>query len=215
MTGLREGLESILFLSAIVVDAKDLSSLPIPIISAIILARIVGWVFFTGTKRMPVAVFMKFSAGLLLFIAAGFFSSSTHNFQELGIFGTWNPKVERPWQNTKLYDARECCDDMTNRFWVFMRAMFGWQDQATPLEFFAYGFYWVLAIVLGGLMLRRAKRQLESMKETWRQADEQKAKDAEVNGATSDKNAAPAEFTAAAPEDAVVDYSEPPHVVNQ
>jgi high-affinity iron transporter len=178
MTGLREGLESILFLSAIVVDAKDLTSLPIPIISAIVLARIVGWCFFTGTSRMPVGVFMKCSAALLLFIAAGFFSSSSHNFQELGVFGTWNPKAERPWQNTKLYDARECCDDMTNRFWVFMRAMFGWQDQATPLEFFAYGIYWVLAIILGSLMLRRAKKQLEKMKESWRQVDEQKANDA-------------------------------------
>jgi high-affinity iron transporter len=184
MTGLREGLESILFLSAIVVDAKDLSSLPIPIISAIILARIVGWCFFTGTRRMPVAIFMKFSAVLLLFIAAGFFSSSTHNFQELGVFGTWNPKTERPWQNSSVFDARACCDDMTNRFWVFMRAMFGWQDQPTPLEFIAYTFYWVLAVVLGGLMLTRAKRQLEKMKESWRQADELKAKDAAVNGAT-------------------------------
>jgi high-affinity iron transporter len=196
MTGLREGLESILFLSAIVVDAKDLTSLPIPIISAIVLARIVGWCFFTGTSRMPVGVFMKCSSALLLFIAAGFFSSSSHNFQELGVFGTWNPKAERPWQNTKLYDARECCDDMTNRFWVFMRAMFGWQDQATPLEFFAYGFYWVLAVILGGLMLRRAKKQLEKMKESWRQADEQKAEDAGQTGQTS--NDAPAEFTAQA-----------------
>jgi high-affinity iron transporter len=193
MTGLREGLESILFLSAIVVDAKDLTSLPIPIISAIILARIVGWCFFTGTQRMPVAIFMKFSAMLLLFIAAGFFSSSTHNFQELGVFGTWNPKTERPWQNSRLYDARECCDDMTNRFWVFMRAMFGWQDQATPLEFIAYGLYWVLAVVLGGLMLRRARRQLEKMKESWRQADELKDKDAAVNGPTREAWAQPTE----------------------
>jgi high-affinity iron transporter len=192
VTGLREGLESILFLSAIAVDAKDLSSLPIPMISAIVLARIVGWCFFTGTQRMPVEMFMKFSAMLLLFIAAGFFSSSTHNFQELGVFGTWTPRDDRPWQNSRVFDARECCNDMTNRFWVFMRAMFGWQDQPTPLEFFAYGLYWVLAVVLGCLMLRRAKRQLERMKESWRQADEQKAKDAEVNG----NGAAPPEFIA-------------------
>jgi len=194
MTGLREGLESILFLSAIVVDAKDLSSLPIPIISAIILARIVGWCFFTGTRRMPVTLFVKFSAVLLLFIAAGFFSSATHNFQELGVFGTWIPRAERPWQNSRVFDARECCDDMGNKFWVFMRAMFGWQDQPTPLEFFAYGFYWVLAFVLGGLLLRRAKRQLERMKESWRQADERKATDAETSGAAPvEHDAAPAE----------------------
>lgn len=176
MTGLREGLESILFLSAIVVDARDLSSLPIPIVSAIILARVVGWCFFRSTQGMPVAIFMKFCALLLLFIAAGFFSSSMHNFQELDVFGTWSPKSERPWQNRRVFDARECCNDMTNRFFVFMRAMFGWQDQPTPLEFLAYALYWIIAIIVGAVMLNRAKKHLEQMRESWRRADEQRAR---------------------------------------
>jgi len=171
MTGLREGLESILFLSAVVVDAKDLSALPIPIVSAIILARIVGWCFFKSTNRMRVERFMKGSALLLLFIAAGFFSSSMHNFQELDVFGTWSPKRERPWQNQAVFNAQECCNDMTNRFFVFMRAMFGWQDQPTPIEFFAYALYWISIIVLGRCMILRAKKQLDKMQEQWKQAD--------------------------------------------
>ena len=49
-TGLREGLESIVFLVGVISDVKDLSALPLPIITALILARVVGFCFFQGTK---------------------------------------------------------------------------------------------------------------------------------------------------------------------
>jgi high-affinity Fe2+/Pb2+ permease len=51
-TGLREGLESIVFLVGVISDVKDLSSLPIPIISALVLSRLVGCCFFQGTKKV-------------------------------------------------------------------------------------------------------------------------------------------------------------------
>ena len=71
--------------------------------------------------------FMRGSAILLMFIAAGFFSASMHQLQELDVFGIWSPRAERPWQNQQVWDARECCNDKTNRFFVLMRALFGWQ----------------------------------------------------------------------------------------
>jgi len=175
MTGLREGLESILFLAAVVVDAKDLTSLPLPMITAVILARICGWCFFKGTNKVRVEYFMKGSACVLMFIAAGFFSVGTHNFQELAVFGTWSPKAERPWQNTAVFDASDCCNDKTNRFWVMIRALLGWQDQPTPVEFFAWFFYWMIIATFGYFMLKRVKKQLAEMKERWRLADEEAA----------------------------------------
>jgi FTR1 family protein len=189
MTGLREGLESILFLAAVVVDAKDLTSLPLPIITAVILARICGWCFFKSTNKVRVEYFMKGSSIVLMFIAAGFFSVGTHNFQELAVFGTWSPKADRPWQNTAVWNLSDCCNDKTNRFWVLMRAMLGWQDQPTPIEFFAWGFYWVVIFTVGSVMLRRVKKQLAEMQERWRQADAEKQgqADAEVEGGNGEK----------------------------
>ena len=70
---------------------------------------------------------MRGSAILLMFIAAGFFSASMHQLQELDVFGIWSPRAERPWQNQQVWDARECCNDKTNGFFVLMRALFGWQ----------------------------------------------------------------------------------------
>jgi hypothetical protein len=50
--------------------------------------------------------FMRGSAILLMFIAAGFFSASMHQLQELDVFGVWSPRVDRPWQNRHVWDAR-------------------------------------------------------------------------------------------------------------
>jgi len=174
-TGLREGLESIIFLVGVVSDVEDLSSLPLAIVLALVLARVVGCCFFQGTKKMNVEWFMRASAALLCFIAAGFLSSSMHSLQELGVFGTWSPKAERPWQNQRVYDASGCCNDKTNRFFVLVRALLGWQDQATPVELFAYAFYWIVAMSLGYLLVRRAKQQLARLVEKWRLEDERLA----------------------------------------
>ncbi|CAE8601592.1 unnamed protein product [Polarella glacialis] len=157
-TGLREGMESIVFLVGVVSDLKDLSSLPLPIISALVLSRLVGCCFFQGTRKMRVDWFMRASSLLLLFVAAGFFSSSMHHLQELDVFGAWSPKRLRPWQNQNIWDATDCCNDKSNRFFVLMRALFGWQDQVTPVEVFAYIIYWVIALTSGFFFVRKARR---------------------------------------------------------
>lgn len=174
-TGLREGMESVIFLIGVVSDLSDLSSLPIPIITALVASRLVGCCFFQGTKGMKVAWFLRVSAIILCVIAAGFFSGSAHKWQELGAFGTWSPKADRPWQNQRVFDARECCNDKTNRFFVLMRALLGWQDQPTPLEFIAYALYWVLAAIIGYFAVRMVKRQLEAKVEGWKEADAAKS----------------------------------------
>ena len=42
-----------------------------------------------------------------------------------GVYTTFSDKPKSP---------RECCNDKTNRFFVLMRALFGWQDQAPHLQ---------------------------------------------------------------------------------
>ncbi|CAE8598311.1 unnamed protein product [Polarella glacialis] len=165
-------MESIVFLVGVVSDLKDLSSLPLPIISALVLSRLVGCCFFQGTRKMRVDWFMRASSLLLLFVAAGFFSSSMHHLQELTVFGAWSPKRARPWQNQAVWDATDCCNDKSNRSFVLMRALFGWQDQVTPVEIFAYAAYWVIALTSGFFFVRRAKKELSGKLEEWRRQDE-------------------------------------------
>jgi len=97
----------------------------------------------------------------LVFIAAGAFTSSVHKWQELGLFGTWSPVEERPWQNRMLYDLTGCCSDKTNRFFVLLRALFGWQDTPSPLEALAYTSFWLFAAVNGLLFMLRSRSARE------------------------------------------------------
>merc|ERR1719324_816805 len=128
-TGFREGMESVVFLIGVVSDVSDLSSLPIPIVLALICSRLVGYCFFKGTNRMRVERFMKCSSLLLLFIAAGFFMGSVHKFQELTTqpFGDNTKKDGNgyAWQNTPVWDWSSWANDVTDRFCVLMRALLG------------------------------------------------------------------------------------------
>jgi FTR1 family protein len=163
--GFREGMESIVFLIGVVSEVSDLSSLPIPIALALICSRMVGYCFFKGTNRMRVERFMKCSSLLLLFIAAGFFMGSIHKFQELTTapFGDNSKKdgtTSMAWQNTPVWDWSDWANDVTDRFWVLMRALLGYQDKPTPLEFFAYGFYWIVVITAAVFIVRRVNKQM-------------------------------------------------------
>jgi high-affinity iron transporter len=158
MTGLREGLESIIFLISVITDfpaPSYMASLPIPLILAVVLARICGYVFFQGTKRLSIVPFVRSACLGCCSIAAGMFASSCHKWQELGLFGRWTPAEERPWMNQMVWDASDCCNDKTNKFWVLMRALFGWQDKPTPVEFFAFPLYWIVVIPILLVLIKR------------------------------------------------------------
>ena len=57
-----------------------------------------------------------------------------------------------------------------------MRALFGWQDQATPVEIIAYILYWVAATIIVSLMVWHAKKKMQKMVEKWRLEDEEALK---------------------------------------
>jgi len=172
-TGFREGMESVVFLIGVVSDVSDLSSLPIPIVTALIASRLVGWCFFKSTNRMRVEKFMKCSSLLLLFIAAGFFMGAVHKIQELSaqIFGdnTTKDGDGNAWQNKPVWDWSETANDKTDRFFVLLRALFGYQDKPTPVEMLAYAFYWIVIVIAACLIGRRVNNKI---KESFRPSEE-------------------------------------------
>lgn len=191
VTGFREGLETIIFLFAVVPDLDHPElKLPVSIITALIVSRLLGCMLMYSTSKAPLNLFIKIISTVLLFLAAGFFSMSMHAFQELAAFGTWSPRAERPWQNQAIFDASGCCSDKTNYFFVMMRALLGYQDQPTPIEVFAWILYWIVALAAGYFMIRRAKQQMSAMLERWRREDEEaalKAQEEDVNQTEPEK----------------------------
>jgi len=183
VTGLREGLESIIFLISVITDfpaPSYMASLPIPILLALFLSRVLGYLFFQGTKHMSIKPFVRSACIGCAMIAAGMFTSSMHKWQELGAFGTWSPRSERPWLNSMVFDASECCNDKSNKFWVLMRALFGWQDQPTPVEFFAFPLYWLVVTPILCIMIQRWKKTVQAKLDSWKAEDKAEEEDSEA-----------------------------------
>lgn len=146
VTVLREGMESVLFLTG-VSSGTGVQSIIIPGILGVILGILTGIALWMGGRQIrDLKWFFIISSVLLFFIAAGLMTSGFHNLQLLGALGTWYPYYRRPWFNRYVFHLT-CCNDATNDFWVLMRAMFGYQDRPTSLELIIYFCYWIVVIL--------------------------------------------------------------------
>ncbi|CAG8455878.1 265_t:CDS:2, partial [Diversispora eburnea] len=121
---LRESLESIVFIGGIGFD-KPASGLPIPVITGILAGFFIGWIIYAGSHKLSLHVFFISTTVLLLFIAAGLFSTAIHELEEA-------TKKEGE-EEIVLWNAT-CCDPKKNHFWDIMKTIFGWRSKATLVE---------------------------------------------------------------------------------
>lgn len=131
---LREGIESVLFLTG-VSAGSSVKAVILPGIVGIILGFLCGAiVYFSGRHITSLKWFFVASALLLLFISGGMVVNGTMYFQIAGLFGTMWPYEARPWSNEVLWDVSSCCNPNTNEGWALMRALFGWQAEVLNLQ---------------------------------------------------------------------------------
>ncbi|KAL4423883.1 hypothetical protein ABPG75_001184 [Micractinium tetrahymenae] len=141
---LREGIESVLFLTG-VSQGDGVKSIIIPGIVGVILGLGLGMaIFYTGRTIKSLKWFFILSCGLLLLIAAGLVSQGVVFFTGAGLFGTLFPYEDRAWYNKILWDSSGCCDMYSNEFWSLVRALFGYTDGPTGLNLMYYILYWVI-----------------------------------------------------------------------
>jgi high-affinity iron transporter len=145
---LREGIESVLFLTG-VSAGSSVKAVIIPGAIGILLGGVLGLaIYYTGRSIKSLKWFFIASALLLLFIAAGMVVNGTAFFQLAGLFGTMWPYEWRPWSNRVLWDTSACCDPNSNEFWALVRALFGYQEQPMNLQLLYYCLFWGLALGL-------------------------------------------------------------------
>ena len=145
---LREGIESVLFLTG-TSAGLSVKSVIIPGIIGIIAGSLLGvLVYYSGKTIKSLKWFFIVSSGLLMFIAAGMVINGTGFFTYAGLFGVMFPYEWRPWSNLIVWDASGCCDPNTNEGWALLRALFGWQAEPTNLQVLYWGLYWVVTIPL-------------------------------------------------------------------
>lgn len=149
---LREGIETWVFLFGVGLSEGGWRGIPIPGILAIVVGVTVAFALFRGFAEVDIWAFFFYSTVLLVMFSAGLVSHAFHELQEAGWFGPWtDDKTLRNWWNARMWSTKACCDDKENQFFALLRALFGYQDTPTFVEWATYFAYWILvtAILIG------------------------------------------------------------------
>lgn len=150
---LREGIETFIFLFGSV-SADEYGSwraIPIPGLLAVIVGIAISYLVFKGLLVLDIQSFFEISSIILIAFAAGLVSHAFHELQEVNWFGNWyddGDKSLRDWYNSAMWDTKTCCADDENEFFAMLRALFGYQDTPTFIEWITYFAYWVIVIAL-------------------------------------------------------------------
>lgn len=84
---IREGIETALFLVGQVTSAEaGAPSVLVGALLGIVAAVVIGWIFYTGSRRINLRAFFQWTGVALVFIAAGLLSHGVHEFIEVGEF---------------------------------------------------------------------------------------------------------------------------------
>mmetsp|Transcript_8454 Transcript_8454/g.22257 ORF Transcript_8454/g.22257 Transcript_8454/m.22257 type:complete len:520 (-) Transcript_8454:98-1657(-) len=166
----REGIETVIFL--IGVGSEEASggwrAVPLPGVLGLIVGILVAVLMFKGLLRLNVEAFFLATSMILVAFAAGLVSRAFHELQEANWFGPYKDEngnsidsLERDWYNATMWSTKGCCNDSSNEFFGMMRALFGYQDTPTFLEWITYFAYWAL---IAGILLYMYRAEIRSAK---------------------------------------------------
>ncbi|HEY8486015.1 MAG TPA: FTR1 family protein [Limnochordales bacterium] len=143
MAVLREGVESVLFLAAILLAAPQraalwgaLAGLAAAVALATLMAR--AWV------RLELRAFFLYTGLLLVLVAAGLLASGVHELQEAGLIGVL---AQPAWDTRAVLDDRGLAGSLLN-------ALFGYRATPSVLE----AAVWLAYLALVGVRYARATR---------------------------------------------------------
>ena len=132
----REGLETVLFLSALAYTGQGLSLAGG--LLGMVLAVLLIWMLISGTQRVPLQIFFRYTSLLLIVIAAGLLGSAVAMLQSAGFpLGPSAP----------LFDISSILPDTTG-LGVFLRGLFGYNATPTPPQFALWAVYLLVAVML-------------------------------------------------------------------
>ena len=130
---LREGLETVLFLLGSSVGHERALDRAIGGIAGVAVAVFVGYLIYSGSRRVNLRSFFKLTGFFVLVFAAGLVAKGVHEFQEAGFFGTFN---EHLWAISSSF-----LNPDSSRFAEFLKGLFGWNPEPSVemvIAYFAY-----------------------------------------------------------------------------
>jgi high-affinity iron transporter len=136
---LREGIETVLFLTAAAFSATPADTL-IGGVVGLVIALGLGWLVFVAGKRLNVRVFFEATSILLILFAAGLLAHGVHELQEADLL----PVVfEHVWDVNPILDENGVVGS-------FLKALFGYNGNPSLIEVLAYvGYFIAIAVATG------------------------------------------------------------------
>ncbi len=139
---IREGLETSIFLVGQATSVRaDASSIVLGAVLGLVASVGIGWIFYTGSRRIDLRSFFRWTGIGLIFIAAGLLSQAVHELIEVGAI---------PIGTQTAYDASRVLPDASG-VGQFLRAILGYS--AAP-EFTTLGVHIAYLVAVLGLYLR-------------------------------------------------------------
>ena len=131
----REGLETALFLLAVVFDSSATST-AIGAFSGLALAIVLGYGIYRGGERINLRLFFQVTGGLIIAVAAGLFAKGVHELQEAGVFDTLHAPV---------WDVQSNPIIGHGQFTNFLKGFLGWSPDPSIEQLAVWAIYLVLA----------------------------------------------------------------------
>jgi high-affinity iron transporter len=139
---IREGLETSIFLVGQATSVRaDAPSIVLGALLGLAAAVGIGWIFYTGSRRIDLRSFFRWTGIGLIFIAAGLLSQAIHELVEVGAI---------PFGSGTAYDLSSVLPDASG-IGQFLRAILGYS--AAP-ETTTLGVHIAYLVVVLGLYLR-------------------------------------------------------------
>jgi high-affinity iron transporter len=143
---IREGLETSIFLVGQATSVRaEASTIILGAFIGILVAVGIGWIFYTGSRRIDLRSFFRWTGIALIFIAAGLLSQAVHELIEVGAITIGAQTA---------YDLSTVLPDSSG-IGQFLRAILGYS--ATP-EVSTLGIHIAYLVVVLGLYLRPVRR---------------------------------------------------------
>jgi high-affinity iron transporter len=132
----REGLETVLFLSALAYGGEPPSA--VGGLLGLALAVLLVWLLLAGARKVPLHTFFRYTSLLLIVIAAGLLGSAINVMQNARI---------APGSTAPLFDLSGFLSDGSG-LGLFLRGLFGYNATPTLAQFTFWAGYLAIALLL-------------------------------------------------------------------
>lgn len=172
----REGVETVFFFAAITGGNIQKALESWGALFGLVLAIVVGLLFFKGTKKIRLGTFFRITAVFLMMISAGLFVQAIGIMQDLGIMGslyrTAGHQIGEIYNITAFMpehpiDGVQYLRDygkeplLSGQVGIFFKAFLGYTQNPSLEEFALYWGYYFLVFILLGVQKKRHEREQE------------------------------------------------------